>query len=324
MIDLSAKNLAAWTRLGMRKSFGGMMQMLARMDERIVVMTADLAGSARLQDFAKEFPCRFFNLGIAEQNMTGIAAGLAKEGYTVFIISFAPFVSMRAYEAVRTLIGYMGLNVKVVGMGSGLSLGFQGNTHYGLEDIALMRMIPGITVLSPADCADAARALMYLAAHEGPAYLRMTGIDGTPPVLPKDTDFSALPQLLRTGEDVLVLGTGSVTGECVRMARALKKDEISCAVCHVTMLKPLDLTTLDAEWNKYCLIVTVEEHFANGGLGGMVAEHLAAFPHHPPLLRFGIPDVFPHADTYVNLLAQCGLTAVSMRKRILTYLKAEK
>ncbi len=318
MMDLSAKSVMAWTRLGMRKSFGSMMQVLARDDARIIVMTADLAASAGLKDFAEEFPERFFNLGIAEQNMTGVAAGLAKEGYTVFIVSFAPFVSMRAYEAVRTLVGYMGLNVKVVGMGSGLSLGFQGNTHYGLEDIALMRMIPGMTVLSPADCADEARCLMYLITHEGAAYLRLTGIDGSPAVLPKDVAFTVGKLTpVRVGEDLLIIGTGSVTGECVRMARALKKDDISCAIYHATSLKPLDLSEIDDSLNMYRLVVTVEEHFIDGGLGGIVAEHLSARRSHPPLLRFGISDVFPHADTYANLLAQCGLTAARMRETIL-------
>lgn len=148
MIEYTTENIAKWTKLGMRKSFGVIMKELAKEHDDLIVLVADVASSANLVEFANDFPMQFYNIGIAEQNMLAIAAGLAKEGYNVFVVSFAPFVSMRTFETVRTLIGYMHLNVKVVALASGLSLGTQGSTHFCMEDIALMRTIPGLKLLS--------------------------------------------------------------------------------------------------------------------------------------------------------------------------------
>lgn len=174
--DFSPKAMLQKNRLGMRKSFGLWMEEMAEEHDDLMVIAADVASSAGLQGFAQRFPEKFLNVGIAEQNMAGIAAGLAKEGSNVFIVSFAPFVTMRAYEALRTLVGYMHLNVKAVSLASGFSLGVQGNTHYCLEDISLVKTIPGMLLLSPADCLEEGKCLEYLLDYQGPAFLRITGI----------------------------------------------------------------------------------------------------------------------------------------------------
>lgn len=316
-MEYNITTVSAWTRLGMRKSFGAIMIELAKRYPDFIVLTADVASSGGLDEFDKAYPNRFFNVGIAEQNMTGIAAGLAKEGNNVFIASFAPFVSMRAYEAVRTLIGYMHLNVKIVALASGLSLGVQGNTHYGMEDIAIMRTIPGMTVLSPADCYEEAQCLEYLLGYDGPAYLRLTGIDGSPAVYRENfTLIPGEPILLREGDDVLIFSSGSVVSECVRAARALKRDDISCAVVNVPFIKPLNCETIWELCRGKKLVVSVEEHFTAGGLGGLIAEVLCSSIDMPHLLRIGVDDVFPHADGYQQLLEQCGLNGACISNRI--------
>lgn len=318
-MDYSSKNISMLTRLGMRKAYGELMCELAEKDSRLIVLAADVASSAGLSDFAQKYPNQFYNIGIAEQNMVGIAAGLAKEGANVFIVSFATFASMRAYEAIRTLVGYMRLNVKIVGLSSGFSLGPQGNTHYCFEDISLMRSIPGMLVLSPADCAEEMKCLEYLANYNGPAYLRLTGIDGTPGVYREDYcfDISKISEV-KEGEDIAVIATGSVINECVRMARALKKDGISAAIYNAHTLKPFDLETLISIANKYKLIVTVEEHSIIGGLGSIIADELATLGTHPVLYKIGINDEFVKAGDYSYLLKKTNLTAPELKELIIT------
>lgn len=321
MLEYSNANIAAWARLGMRRSFGKIMLELAEDEPDFMIMAADVASSGNLSEFAEKYPDRFLNVGIAEQNMAGIAAGLAKEGHQVFIVSFAPFVAMRAYEAIRTLVGYMCLNVKVVALSSGLSLGFHGNTHFCMEDLALMRLVPGMTVLSPADCMEAAKCLEYLCGCQGPAYLRLTGIEGTLGIHKKEWVLApGEPEILREGSDVVLFATGSVTNECVRAARALKQHDLSCTVVNVPFIKPLKDDTCIQLCRRHRLAVSVEEHYAVGGLGGAIAELLAAEKDCAPLLRIGIQDEFPTAGNYAEMLDQCGLTAPKILERVLSVL----
>ena len=325
MIEYTSRNIMEWTRLGMRKAFGPFITEIAKENSEIVVLAADVADSGNLKGVQTKYSEQFYNIGIAEQNMTGIASGLAKEGSNVFIVSFAPFVSMRNYEAVRTLVSYMHLNVKIVALGSGLSLGVQGNTHYCMEDLSLMRTIPGLTVLSPVDVIEEAKCLEYLSQYDGPAYLRLTGIDGTPCVHKADYSLNLdVPTQLREGEDVAILTTGSVATECVRASRAMKKDGISCAVYDVCRLKPFDENFVIDELKAYKVIVTVEEHFCAGGLGSIVCEAFGKTGDHPPVIRAGIDDVFPHAADYAYLLDSNKLTAPHIRDTILNALEPIK
>lgn len=319
--DFSPKAMLQKNRLGMRKAFGLWMEEMAEGHDDLMVIAADVASSAGLQGFAQRFPEKFLNAGIAEQNMAGIAAGLAKEGSNVFIVSFAPFVTMRAYEALRTLVGYMHLNVKAVALASGFSLGVQGNTHYCLEDISLVKTIPGMLILSPADCLEEGKCLEYLLDYRGPAFLRITGIDGSPAVYRKDFELDiSKPHMLREGEDILFLGTGAILSEGLRTARALKTDGLSCAVYDVATLKPLFLEPLQECFQSAKLVVTLEEHFCTGGLGDIVAAELAILPKHAPLLKIGIMDEFPKAGDYAHMLTTCGLEASVIRDKILAAL----
>lgn len=322
MIEYDKKNVSEWTRMGMRKAYGSMLEAVAEEHPNLMALTADVAESANLVRFKERFPNRFYNIGIAEQNMTGIACGMAKEGHNVFLCSFAPFVSMRNYEAVRTLVGYMKFNVKIVALASGMSLGVQGNTHYCMEDISLMRTIPGMLILSPADVIEEAKCIEYLADYDGPAYLRLTGIDGTPAVYGRDYEFNIhKPDLLREGEDVAIISTGSLTTECMRATRALKKESINCALYNLCCLNPADEAEILGIIEKYKHIVTVEEHFKKGGLGSIISEIISENKIKCRLTRIGIGDIFPHAGDYSHMLKSNRLTAPYIKETIVSELK---
>ena len=322
MIEYTPKNIMDWTRMGMRTAFGHFMKEIAGEYSNLIVLAADLASSSGLTEFQKIYPEKFYNIGIAEQNMTAIAAGLAKEGSNVFITSFAPFVSMRNYEAVRTLVGYMNLNVKIVALASGFSLGVQGNTHYCLEDISLMKTIPGMKIFSPADVVEESKCLKYLADYEGPAYLRLTGTNGSPAVFKADYEFHPEePAELREGSDVLVLSTGSVGAECVRASRLLGKENISCGVYSCCQLKPFNMEFLRKKAEGVKLIATVEEHFRTGGLGGIVCEEMCSMQQPKPVLRIGVDDEFPKAGDYTYLQNETGLSSAKIASAVAEHLR---
>ena len=273
--------------------------------------------SARLEKFREMKPLNVINVGIAEQNMIGIAAGLANEGNVVFTSSFAPFASLRCFEQIRNQLGYMNLNVKVVGILSGFSGGSVGNTHYGLEDLALMRTIPNMTVLSPADCTETVKAVQAAAEHVGPVYIRLTGVPGQPPVYKEDYEYKIGKAIVHSeGNDVAIIATGTMVYEALRASRALTKKEISATVVDMHTIKPLDTELLDKIFKTHKLIITVEEHSRIGGLGAAVAEFKAGYSNAPKQIIMGIPDEFLKAGDYTYMLNKCGLTAPNIVKTI--------
>lgn len=308
MIGITKAKARLWSRLGARATLGQALLEAAR-EHDFYVMSADLAQSSGLGRFKGEFPERFMNAGIAEQNMIGMAAGLAKDGTCVFATSFSPFVTMRACEQVRMNMGYMQLNIKTVGLGSGLIMAQLGNSHFGIEDAAVMRAIPGMTVVCPADGAEIVRCVEALCEYDKPAYLRLTGGPGLPVVYEEDMDFrigKAIP--LREGKDIGIIACGTMVHSALAAAGLLSAKGIEASVTDMHTLKPLDGEAVDTLLDKK-LIVTVEEASIIGGLGSAVAEHLAAKKQKPPQLMLGIRDCFPHAGSYEYLLDQCGLTA---------------
>ena len=308
MIGITKAKARLWSRLGARATLGQALLEAAR-EHDFYVMSADLAQSSGLGRFKGEFPERFMNAGIAEQNMIGMAAGLAKDGTCVFATSFSPFVTMRACEQVRMNMGYMQLNIKTVGLGSGLIMAQLGNSHFGIEDAAVMRAIPGMTVVCPADGAEIVRCVEALCEYDKPAYLRLTGGPGLPVVYEEDMNFrigKAIP--VREGKDIGIIACGTMVHSALAAAELLSAKGIEASVTDMHTLKPLDGEAVDALLEKK-LIVTVEEASIIGGLGSAVAEHLAAKKQKPPQLMLGIRDCFPHAGSYEYLLDQCGLTA---------------
>ena len=311
--------------LGSRGTFGVAIQDAAPSFADVLVLSADLAGSSGLDRFRNSHPDKFINVGIAEQNLIGIAAGLAKEGFNTFATSFAPFCSLRAHEQVRYHLGYMGQNVKVVALASGVSTGVLGNTHFGLEDIAAMRAIPGLTVIAPADSVEVVKAVQSLLQYKGPAYLRLTGGMNNPMVYTKDYDFVIGKSIeLREGGDVAVFACGTMVFESLKAADQLKEQGLSVSVTDMHTIKPLDIDAVEKACQTARLIVTVEEHSRIGGLGGSVAEYLAERGKAPLHLIIALPDAFGPVGDYKFLLEHHGLTGSHIASKIVAALSVPK
>lgn len=316
MATYDRKLIRTLSMLGQRGTCGYMLTELAAEHENFLCMTADLCITSGLDRFAHSYPERMLNVGIAEQNMVGIAAGLAMDGYQVFASTFATFASMRAVEQLRTMLAYMNLNVKLIGMASGFSMGFFGNTHYSMEDLAITRAIPNLRVVSPADALETAKMLELLIHDESPYYVRLTGAGNMPMVYREDYELVfGKAVTLREGNDVCIIATGSMVYQACRAADALANDGIQCRVLNMHTVKPLDQEAIRAA--QTCrLIVTCEEHSVLGGLGGAVAESLAEQGAKVPCMRIGVEDFYPKAGEYGFLLEQCGLTSAKIQERI--------
>jgi transketolase len=285
----------------------------------LVVLSADLGNSSGLDRFKKTYPDQFLNVGIAEQNLIGVASGIAKEGFIVFASSFAPFITMRASEQVRMNMGYMNLNVKTVGIGSGLVMGFLGNSHFGLEDIAVMRAIAGITIVCPADCGEIVKAVNAAAAFDGPMYIRLTGGPNCPIVYTEDYDFEIGRAIeLKRGKKVAIVANGSMVAPSLAATEALDLIGISAGVYNFHTVKPLDVGLLRQICERYELIVTIEEHSVIGGLGGSVVEAASAWSNCPPIHLHGLPDAFGKTGEYGFLLDRYGLNVEGIVRKIVS------
>ena len=291
---------------------------LAKERDEFFVMSADLGNSSGLAKFQGQFPNRFINLGIAEQNMVGVAGGMAKDGTPIFATSFAPFIAMRACEQVRMNMGYMQLNIKAVALGAGLIMAQLGNSHFGLEDVAVMCVIQNIAVVSPTDCVEIVKAVSSIADYKGPVYLRLTGGINNPIVYSADYDFTIGQAItLREGTDVAIVAAGTMVHQSLMAADVLAAQGITATVIDMHTIKPLDTAAIDSLL-AHKLIATVEEHSVIGGLGSAVAEYLAPLKQRPPQLIIGINDTYPHTGSYEYLLKECGLTAEQIADKIKT------
>ena len=301
----------------MRSTFIETLTECARKDERIFLITADL-GFSVLENFAREFPKRFLNAGIAEQNAVGVAAGLAMTGKIVYVYSIVPFVTMRCFEQVRNEVAYQQTRVRLVGVGGGLSYGPAGPTHHSIEDLALMRSLPGMTVFTPGDPIEA-RALTRASVNlPGPAYIRL-GKNGEPRVHPETADI-AMGKIatLNDGEDLSILVCGNLLDEGRKSVELLAKKKLRAALHSVHTLKPLDTVLIQTLINRGKPIFTLEEHTLYGGLGSAVSELIAESGHAIKFRRFAVPDEYSHTVGSQDLLRkQYGLDAQSLVARIL-------
>ena len=291
----------------LRDAYGDTLVELGKEGANLIVFDADLAGSTRTGRFAKAFPERFFNMGAAEQGMVAAAAGAATTGVVPFLSTFAMFATGRAYEMVRQAVGLGHQNVKIVATHAGLTVGEDGGTHQCLEDLALMTMIPGMTVLSPADALETRQAVRAAYAHQGPVYIRLTR-DKFPRIHAEDYQFQiGKAVVLRSGTDVLLVGCGLGTSICLDAAELLAAEGIQATVLHTPTLKPFDQDTLLALAKTHRAVVTCEEHQVHGGLGGIVAELLSE-THPMPLRRVGVQDLFGQSGKPELLLEAYGIT----------------
>ncbi len=303
-----------------RNGFGRGLVEAGKRDNKVVALCADLTESTKMSDFKKEFPDRFVEIGIGEQNLVTVAAGMALAGKIPFVSSYAAFSPGRNWEQIRTTICLNQTNVKVVGSHAGVSVGSDGATHQMLEDIALMRVLPHMTVVVPCDAIEAQKATLVLAGMDGPAYLRLAR-EKTPTVTTPDTPFSlGKAQVFREGEDVTIIACGLMVYQALVAAEQLSKHYISAEVINCAVIKPLDSVTILKSVRKTRAVVTVEEAQINGGLGGLIAELLAE--NEPlPMTRIGMNDHFGESGKPEELLQKFGLTAPHITKRTQDLLK---
>ena len=274
----------------------------------IRVLSSDMSTPAGLDKFKSVYPNMFINMGIAEQNMIGTAAGLADEGFRPICVAQACFLSMRCFEQVRQYAGYMKLPLVLVGIGSGFSLSLMGNTHYAIEDIALMRTIPEMQVIAPADSFEAVKALQTALNSSRPTYIRLFGGTGIPVVHIEEPAFEIGKSLiLKEGTDVQLVATGSMVNVAMKVADLLDGEGISTSVVDMHTIKPLDT---DAISNVVKIVVTIEEHSIIGGLGNAVGNVMATCAsNHPRLLEIGVNDCYSRVGDYPWLLSENGLSA---------------
>ena len=320
-MEINRINIRTWSMLGARRTFGTVMDAYASEFDKLFVMSGDLASSSGLDRFLHNHPEKFLSAGIAEQNMVGIASGLAAEGYVPFITSFSPFMTGRCYDHIRMHLGYMHHNVKLVGLAAGFGVGIQGNSHFGLDDVALMRAVPGMTIVEPADCTEVAKAVKAIYDYEGPVYLRLIGEAGSPVVNKADYDFELGKSIImREGADVAIVAAGTMVYQSLQASKSLAEEGIECKVINMHTIKPIDKDALDAI-RSYKLVVCIEEANVIGGLGSAVAEYMTSKPNCPIVLVFGINDCFPHAGTYKYMLDKLELDSSHIAERIKNALK---
>ena len=307
-----------------RFAYGEALLELGNQRKDVVVLDADLYKSTRTVLFRDAFPGRFFDMGISEQDMVSTAAGLASQGLVPFCNSFAIFITGVCYMPIRTQICYSSLPVKLVGSSAGFTEGPDGASHQSLEDIALMRILPHMVVLSPCDDIEAKQATRAAAEHPGPVYIRVSRYP-VPRLHADSYTFSiGKAETLREGGDVVVFGTGITTWKSLEAAELLAKKGITCRVVNIATIKPLDAKAVQAAVDGVSLAVTVEEHSIIGGLGGAVAECLSEQGANPPMIRLGAPDQFGESGVADDLLEKYGLQPECISRSVEAALKKAK
>lgn len=300
----------------MRSVFNKTLLEIAKKDERIFMILADI-GYGEIEPFAEAFPDRFFNVGVAEQNMTGVACGVAMEGNIAITYSIANFPTLRCLEQIRNDVCYHNVNVKIVIIGGGLAYGALGVSHQSTEDLAIMRALPDMVVLAPADFAEAQAATYAMIEHDGPVYYRC-GYKKEPDLHNGKIDFQ-IGKAIKAfdGNDVTLIGTGTITYRAYQAAQLLAKNGIKARVLSMHTVKPIDAEAIVAAASETGAIVTVEEHNIIGGLGGAVAEVLAEAGASVPFKRIGLPDTYVHiVGSHEWLLDKFGFSPESIAQTV--------
>ena len=322
-MEINNQTIRTLSFLGSCGAFGMALEELAKENSDIIALTADLCSFAGLTRFAQTYKEQYFNIGIAEQNMVAIAAGMAKEGLIPFVTSYAAFLSLRCADQIKVNSGYMKLPVKFVGLTSGLSVGILGPTHICNDDIALMRALPNMIILSPADCLETVKCVKAATEINAPVYLRLTGTMGNPPVYKSDYDFEIGKAItLKDGNDIALIATGTMVNNSLKAAKVLEEQGFSVKVVNMHTIKPLDIDAIKSCYG--CkMIVTVEEHSIYGGLGSAVSEVLSQERNTPIHLIIGLADVYEKAGEYPYLIEKYGLKPEQIAQKIIEKYKGE-
>ena len=308
-MDINEKSIKIWSTIGARATLGIAALDLAKEIDNLMVLTCDVSTSAGLDRFRKTYPEKYLDLGIAEQNMIGVAAGLASENFNVITTTFAPFQTMRCCEQIKVNLGYMKQKICMVGIASGLALGTLGYTHCCIEDVGILRSIPGITIISPADSLETVKALQAAVKSENPSYLRLTGSSNNPIVYNKDYEFKIGKSItLKEGKDITIFCAGAMVKQCLEAAKILDQKQIYAKVVNMHTIKPIDKKAVEESCNSK-LIISVEEHNIVGGLGSAIAEHKAKLSKSPKQLFLGVKDIYSKGGSYKFLQEKHRLTS---------------
>ena len=298
-----------------RAAYGEAVAKLGHTNDKVLVLDADLSGATQTKFFKKEFPDRFYNVGIAEENLMGVAAGLAYQGFIPFASTFAVFGTGRAFEIVRNQIAYVNINVKLALTHAGISVGEDGGSHQSVEDIALMRSLPNMTIIVPCDSIETEKAVKAAAEYIGPVYLRLARPAVEDITKPEDKFEIGKAQVLIDGNDACIIACGLMVSRAISAAKELKASGIDTAVINMHTIKPLDKETV-LKYNSKCkVIVTAEEHSVIGGLGSAVAEVIAG-KNGSKFAMVGVEDKFGHSGSPDKLFEEYGLTKENIIKKV--------
>ena len=303
-----------------RKAYGKVIVELGHQYENIVALSADLAGSVNLSEFSKVFPDRFINVGVAEQDLMGVSAGLTLAGKIPYASTYAVFSALRSAEQVRTDIGYNGLPVRIVSTHGGITFGVAGATHQALEDLSFFRTIPGMAVFSPADAVETAAILRKTVELDGPVYIRLSRVTEKT-VYTQEFDYQiGQPDLLVPGEDVLLVATGIEVGESLDAVELLKEKGVNAGLLNISTIKPLNTPFMVDILKNYKTVMTVEQHNVINGLGSAIAEIIADANLNLKFHRHGIMDIFTTSGPYQDLLSYYKLDPAGIRDTLLQVL----
>ncbi len=316
------RNIKLWQSIGQRATYGLSIMELAKLDEKLVIVTSDTSTSAGLDRFKRKYPERYFDVGIAEQNTLGVAAGLANEGLNVFVSTFAPFQTMRCLEQIKINLAYMQIPLTFVGLASGVSLGYLGYSHCCIEDLGVLRSLPNINIISPSDTLETAKAVFASAKSKNPTYIRLTGDNNSQQINYDDYDFKigAARQIIK-GKKIAILATGTSVGESKKAVEKLSKNGINCSLYNFHTIKPIDRVRLDKIAKEYELVFTVEEHNIIGGLGSAVSEVLIQNKIKPLQVFLGVPDSYKNTGSYSEILENSGISSEAIYKKVIEKIK---
>ena len=315
-------NFKLWSKLGMRATFGIAAMELGNKVDKLMILTGDVSTSAGLDRFKKKFPDKYLDVGIAEQNLIGIGAGLASEGFNVISTTFAPFQTMRCCEQIKVNLGYMKQKISMVGLASGLALGTLGYTHCCIEDVGILRPIPNLTIISPADSGEAVKAVFASLKHKNSVYIRLTGDANIDQIYDDDYEFEIGKSItLKKGKDISIFAAGTMNKVALDCSKILSQNNIDAEVINMHTIKPIDFENIKDSAKNSKLIISIEEHNIIGGLGSAVAESLAKINNSPEQMFFGIKDTYSEGGEYSFLKEKFNLIPNKISEKIILKLK---
>ena len=317
-MEINERNIKLWSSIGPRATLGLAVNELAKVHDDLVVLTCDVSTSAGLDRFKKTHPEKYFDVGIAEQNLIGIAAGFASENFNVLTTTFAPFQVTRCCEQIKVNLGYMKHKITMIGIASGLILGNLGYTHCCIEDVGVLRSIPNLTIISPADSLEVVKTLQsVLVSKANSVYIRLTGGANNPIVYKSDYKFEIGKSIkLTDGDDITIFSCGTMVHNAIEVSKMLKEKNIKAKVVNMHTIKPIDKRAIEESLSSK-LLVSIEEHNVIGGLGSAISECLSGFANTPRLLSLGIRDEYSKGGEYKYLLARHKLDVDSITNEIL-------